>query len=248
MKDESEYDLSDIHGQSILNYRHPALNDQQTAEFMLRAFNRDFEVNGPSTVRIVRTTLAGWRRHKHHPDPRVRDRYAWEVRELATTFSAVVGAAKLYYRDNPKMHAKMSALLAGVARRVRLAVADMVRRGRPLGVAAGPQGREAFGRRVQPRAADVLRAERLGRRPARNCRCAAGPSRWPFRPPRRLHLLFFPVCPCESRSWRGCSSWPLRRLVQYAGRSLANWSNSSLVGSDGWAPSRVADTAPTRHA
>ena len=112
MKDESEYDLSDIHGQSILNYRHPALTDQQTPELMLRAFNHDFEVNGPSTVRIVRTTLAGWRRHKHHPDPRVRDRYAWEVRELATTFSAVVGAAKLYYRGNPKMHAKMSALLA----------------------------------------------------------------------------------------------------------------------------------------
>jgi len=111
MKDESEYHLSDIHGQSILNYRHPCLNDEQTAEFMLRAFNRDFEVNGPSTVRIVRTTLAGWRKHKNHPDPRVRARYAWEVRELKTTFSAVVGAAKLYYRDNPKMYAKMSALL-----------------------------------------------------------------------------------------------------------------------------------------
>ncbi len=27
MKDESEYHLSDIHGQSILNYRHPSLND-----------------------------------------------------------------------------------------------------------------------------------------------------------------------------------------------------------------------------
>ena len=87
MKDESEFDVSDIHGQSIFNYRHPHLNDQQTAEFMLRAFNRDFELNGPSTVRIVRTTLAGWRRHKNHPDPRIRRRYAWEVRELATTFS-----------------------------------------------------------------------------------------------------------------------------------------------------------------
>ena len=111
MKDESEYHLSDIHGQLIFNYRHPHINDQQTAEFMLRAFDRDFEVNGPSTVRIVRTTLAGWRRHKNHPDPRVRGRYAWEARELATTFSAVVGAAKLYYRNNPAMHAKMSALL-----------------------------------------------------------------------------------------------------------------------------------------
>ena len=111
MKDESTYHLSDIHGQSILNYRHPSLTDEHTAEFMLRAFDRDFEVNGPSTVRIVRTTLAGWRRHKNHPDPRVRSRFAWESRELAGTFSAVVGAAKLYYRDNPVMHAKMSALL-----------------------------------------------------------------------------------------------------------------------------------------
>jgi radical SAM superfamily enzyme YgiQ (UPF0313 family) len=111
MKDESEFNVSDIHGQSILNYRHPRLNDQQTAEFMLRAFNRDFEVNGPSTARIIRTTLAGWRRHKNHPDPRIRRRFAWEVRELATTFSIVIGAAKLYYRGNPAMHAKMSALL-----------------------------------------------------------------------------------------------------------------------------------------
>ncbi len=111
MKDESEYHLSDIHGQLILNYRHPHLDDRQTAEFMLQAFDRDFQVNGPSTVRIVRTTLAGWRRHRNHPDPRVRDRFAWEARELATTFSAVVAAAKLYYRGNPPMHAKMSALL-----------------------------------------------------------------------------------------------------------------------------------------
>jgi radical SAM superfamily enzyme YgiQ (UPF0313 family) len=111
MKDESEFHLSDIHGQSTLNYRHPHLNDQHTAEFMIRAFDRDFQTNGPSTVRIVRTTLAGWKRHKNHPDARVRNRFAWDARELATTFSAVVGAARLYYRDQPAMYAKMSALL-----------------------------------------------------------------------------------------------------------------------------------------
>ena len=83
---------------------------------MVRAFQRDFEVNGPSVVRIVRTTLAGWKRYKNHPDPRVRGRFAWEVRELATTFSAVVAAAKLYYRDKPAMHAKMSALLRDMQR------------------------------------------------------------------------------------------------------------------------------------
>jgi len=111
MKDPSEYHLSDIHGQLILNYRHPSFNDRQTAELMVRAFDRDFQINGPSTVRIVRTTLAGYRRHKNHPDPRIRSRYLWEARELATSFAAVVGAARLYYRNNPVMHAKMSALL-----------------------------------------------------------------------------------------------------------------------------------------
>jgi B12 binding domain/Radical SAM superfamily len=111
MKDKSEYHLSDIHGQLIFNYRHPNINDEQSADYMMRAFNRDFQRNGPSVVRIVRTTLTGWLRYKNHPDACVRDRYAWEARELGTTFSALVGAAKLYYRKNPALHAKMSALL-----------------------------------------------------------------------------------------------------------------------------------------
>jgi hypothetical protein len=78
---------------------------------MVRAFNRDFERNGPSTSRIVRSTLAGWRRYKNHPEPRVRRRYEWEARELGTTFSALVGAARLYYRKSPAMFEKLSNLL-----------------------------------------------------------------------------------------------------------------------------------------
>ena len=167
MKDESEYHLSDIHGQLILNYRHPHLNDQQTAEFMVRAFDRDFQQNGPSTVRIVRTTLAGWRRHKNHPDPRVRSRYAWEVRELATTFSAVVGAAKLYYRNNPVMHAKMSALLremhAEFGWKSRLASAVGSRW--VLRQIRKEEKRLAAGFSYEP--AHILRAQRRGDRPAR---------------------------------------------------------------------------------
>jgi len=111
MKDESEFHPSDIHGQLIFNYRHPHINDEQSAEFMVRAFDRDFGRNGPSTARITRTTLAGWLRYKDHPDPRIRRRFAWEARELATTFSALVSGAKLYYRKHPEMHAKLSAIL-----------------------------------------------------------------------------------------------------------------------------------------
>jgi hypothetical protein len=95
----------------IFNYRHPHIPAGAEGEIMIRAFNRDFECNGPSTMRIVRTTLSGWQRYKHHPDARVRRRFAFESRELATTFSAAVGAARLYYRNNPHLYAKMSALL-----------------------------------------------------------------------------------------------------------------------------------------
>jgi biotin synthase-like enzyme len=111
MKDTSEFEHVDIHGQYIFNYRHSHIPAGEETELLRRAFVRDFEVNGPSVVRIVRTTLAGWKQHKNHPDARVRRRYQWEARELSTTFSALVGAAKRYYRKNPEMYAKMSAVL-----------------------------------------------------------------------------------------------------------------------------------------
>ena len=114
MKDESEFEQGDIHGQLIFNYRHAHIRDGQEAEMMVRAFQRDFDVNGPSIARIVRTTLAGWKRYKNHPDQRIRRRYAFEIKELDTTFSAVIWAMKRYYRKNPAMRAKMSRILRGL--------------------------------------------------------------------------------------------------------------------------------------
>jgi hypothetical protein len=111
MKDKSEFHPGDIHGQLIFNYRHPHIKRNQEAEFMVRAFQRDLEVNGPSVVRLVRTTLAGWKRYKDHPDPRIRRRFAHEVKDMATTFAALVWAAKRYHRHIPALHAKISAIL-----------------------------------------------------------------------------------------------------------------------------------------
>jgi hypothetical protein len=111
MKDESEFDPADIHGQAILNYRHPNLTDEQVSEFIVRAFDEDFQQNGPSTVRIVRTTLAGWQRYKDHPDPRIRSRYAWEAHELSNSLAALVGASRGYFRHQPELRAKLSNLL-----------------------------------------------------------------------------------------------------------------------------------------
>ncbi len=116
MKDPSEYEIPDIHGQYIFNYRHPHIPAGLEAELVVRAFDRDFAVNGPSIVRIVRTTLAGWKRYKNHPDRRIRRRYAWEARELGTTFAAVVAGAYRYYRHNPAMRAKMLGVLKDLYR------------------------------------------------------------------------------------------------------------------------------------
>jgi radical SAM superfamily enzyme YgiQ (UPF0313 family) len=116
MKDESEYDPADIHGQYLFNYHHPHISDQQAGEFMIRAFDRDFQENGPSTVRIVRTTLAGWLRYKNHPDARVRRRFAWEARDLSKSFSALVGASRQYFRQQPALREKMSELLTDLCR------------------------------------------------------------------------------------------------------------------------------------
>lgn len=118
MKDESEFHAGDIHGQLIFNYRHPHIPAGSEGELMIRAFLRDFQVNGPSLSRIIRTTLAGWKRHKNHRSARIRRRFAFEVRELRTTFSAALAGMRRYFHShgNAAMQAKMDALLGELYR------------------------------------------------------------------------------------------------------------------------------------
>ena len=116
MKQRDEFDEADIHGQYIFSYHHPNIPAGAEAEMILRAFDRDFAVNGPSITRIVRSTLAGWLRHKNHPDPRVRRRFAFEARQMGTVHTAAVAGARLYYRDQPALHAKLTSLLHALYR------------------------------------------------------------------------------------------------------------------------------------
>jgi hypothetical protein len=114
--DESQCPLPDTHGQFRFNYRHPHIPAGVESRLIVRAFERDFAVNGPSMLRVLRTTLAGWKRYKNDPNPRIRRRFAWEVEGMATTYSAVVGAAKRYFRANPVLYAKISRLLEAMNR------------------------------------------------------------------------------------------------------------------------------------
>jgi len=96
---EEEFPYGDAHGQYRFNYRHPNLNDGREGEYLLNAFRRDFEVNGPSLLRLIRVMLDGWRKHKDDP-PRIRSRFAWEVFPLRSTYAAAVWAIRRWYRGD----------------------------------------------------------------------------------------------------------------------------------------------------
>ncbi len=87
-----EVPLADIHGQYQFNFRHPAISREDSKRWLDWAFRRDFERNGPSLFRICRTTLEGWKRYKKHPDPRIRERFDWEVQNLKGAYNAALWA------------------------------------------------------------------------------------------------------------------------------------------------------------
>jgi hypothetical protein len=94
-------------------------------EMLLRGFRRDFETNGPSVVRIARTLLRGWQRHKQHPEPRVRARFARECAALPTAYAGAAWAAERWLAGNRPVRDRIRAVRQGIVRefgwRARLA-------------------------------------------------------------------------------------------------------------------------------
>jgi hypothetical protein len=107
-------DLSpgDMHGQLKFNYRHPHIKDGREGEFLLRAFHRDFEVNGPSVVRIIRTVLRGWKRYRDHPSPRIRARFAHRAANLPVKYAGALWAAQRRYHREPHCRQLIAQVLA----------------------------------------------------------------------------------------------------------------------------------------
>lgn len=110
---ESRFPFADAHGQYRFNYRHPHIESGEEETYLLDAFRRDFEVNGPSLLRLIRVLLNGWRMHKLH-SRRVRDRLAWEVAPLRSTYAGAVWAIKKYYHHDPRHREKAGRLLADI--------------------------------------------------------------------------------------------------------------------------------------
>jgi hypothetical protein len=92
-------DDADIHGQLAFNFYHPYISREDSGNFLLRAFQRDYEVNGPSVMRIARTLLLGWQRYKNHPEQRIRERFRREAEVLALGYGSALWAMERYFRD-----------------------------------------------------------------------------------------------------------------------------------------------------
>jgi radical SAM superfamily enzyme YgiQ (UPF0313 family) len=111
LKSQLDVSIADIHGQLVFNYRHPHIPDGEETKYLLRAFQRDFEVNGPSVVRIVRTVLHAWKKYRRHPDPRIRARFAHEAANLPVKYAGVLWATRRQYAHDPRRVAQLGALL-----------------------------------------------------------------------------------------------------------------------------------------
>ena len=107
----ADVDLADIHGQHKFNFTHSAISREDSSRFLEWAFWRDFQRNGPSLYRICRTTLQGWKRYKSDPDPRVRERFEWEIRSIKTAYSGLLWAMERQLRQtNETMSEQIRAL------------------------------------------------------------------------------------------------------------------------------------------
>ena len=107
---------ADVHGQLRFNFRHPSIRHGEETEYLLRAFRRDFEVNGPAVTRIARTLLRGHLALRRHPDPRVRDRVLFETKDLPTQYAGALWASERWFRKSPLLVARLRAVRRGIER------------------------------------------------------------------------------------------------------------------------------------
>ncbi|MFZ0201394.1 MAG: B12-binding domain-containing radical SAM protein [Candidatus Sulfotelmatobacter sp.] len=98
-------DYADIHGQYKFNFQHGAISRDDSKRFLDLAFWRDFERNGPSLYRLCQTMLQGWQRYKDYPDPRVRERFARQVKKIIGAYNAALWAME---RDFKKVNRSVS--------------------------------------------------------------------------------------------------------------------------------------------
>jgi len=85
-------------------------------QYLVKAFEKDRDVNGPAIVRMVKTMLQGYHRYKNHPDRRIRKRILRESRHLKDMYAAMLWAAVKYFgaAGNKQLADKLNATLRDI--------------------------------------------------------------------------------------------------------------------------------------
>jgi hypothetical protein len=93
-------DLADIHGQYKFNFQHEHIARDDSKSWLDFAFQHDYDVNGPSLYRIVRTVYEGWKRYGQDSDARVRARFSAEADSLRRGYGAALWSMERYLRSS----------------------------------------------------------------------------------------------------------------------------------------------------
>jgi len=93
-------DLADIHGQYKFNFQHEHISRDDSKSWLDFAFQHDYEINGPSLYRIMRTMYEGWKRYGQDSDARVRARFIAEAENLKRGYGAALWAMERYLRGS----------------------------------------------------------------------------------------------------------------------------------------------------
>jgi len=149
-----EVNLADVHGQHAFNFRHPAISREQSKLLLDAAFRADYERNGPSLYRLMRTTFQRYRRYGHDTDARVRERVERGASQLRGGYAAALWAMERYLRlVNPEMSVRIGALrrdihreLGGASRLAAALVGPVL-----YWSARRDASRHPSGRRLEPR-------------------------------------------------------------------------------------------------
>jgi radical SAM superfamily enzyme YgiQ (UPF0313 family) len=149
-----DVDLADIHGQYKFNFRHAAISRDDSKTLLDAAFRRDYERNGPSLYRMMRTMFEGWKLYRHDSDPRVRQRVQDEANQLRTGYVAALWAMEKYLKGtNVHVAERIRELRMEIHRELGIVSSVVGRLAGPVALWASRREARRFpnGRTLEPR-------------------------------------------------------------------------------------------------
>jgi radical SAM superfamily enzyme YgiQ (UPF0313 family) len=149
-----DVDLADIHGQWKFNFEHEAIARDDSKTLLDWAFDLDYQRNGPSLFRLMRTMFDGWKRYRNDPDPLVRARAWLEAKQLRMGYGAALWAMEKYLRDtNRQVSERIRELRKEVERELGVVSRLVNHVAGPVALWASRRDNRLFpgGRRLEPR-------------------------------------------------------------------------------------------------